>query len=98
MRRVGAKGEGRFERIAWDDAIATITGRFKQITDEWGAEAILPYNYLAHMGVVATRYADRLWNRMGTARVGMEICAMAGAFASNAYTRSLRKPSKSLAL
>ncbi len=24
LRRVGAKGEGRFERIAWDEAIAEI--------------------------------------------------------------------------
>ena len=68
-----------FRETSWEEAIALVARRFGEIIDEHGGQAILPYNYLAHMGVVATRYADRLWNRMGTARVGMEICAMAGA-------------------
>ena len=29
MRRVGAKGEGRFERISWDDALTEIAARFR---------------------------------------------------------------------
>ena len=68
-----------FEEASWEEAVALVTNRFTQIIEERGGPAILPYSYLAHMGVLATRYADRLWNRMGTARVGMEICAMAGA-------------------
>ena len=68
-----------FRERSWDEAIAIVATRFTEIIAEHGGQAILPYNYLAHMGVVATRYADRLWNKMGTARVGMEICAMAGA-------------------
>jgi anaerobic selenocysteine-containing dehydrogenase len=68
-----------FEEANWEEAVALVTNRFTQIIEERGGRAILPYSYLAHMGVLATRYADRLWNRMGTARVGMEICAMAGA-------------------
>ena len=68
-----------FRDVGWEEAIGLIAQRFGEIVDEHGGQAILPYNYLAHMGVVATRYADRLWNRLGTSRVGMEICAMAGA-------------------
>ena len=30
-RRVGAKGEGRFERISWDEALETIAGRLRAI-------------------------------------------------------------------
>ena len=67
-----------FRETSWDEAVAQIARRFNEIINEHGGHSILPYNYLAHMGVVATRYADRLWNRMGTARVGTEICAMAG--------------------
>jgi anaerobic selenocysteine-containing dehydrogenase len=29
MRRVGPKGEARFERISWDEAISTIIGKFR---------------------------------------------------------------------
>jgi len=43
LRRIGAKGEGRFEQITWDDALAEIGTRFTAIVDEHGAEAILPY-------------------------------------------------------
>ncbi len=68
-----------FRETSWEEAIALVAERFGEIRTKHGGQAILPYHYLAHMGVVATRYADRLWNRIGTARVGMEICAMAGA-------------------
>src|SRR6185295_17169900 len=33
MRRIGAKGEGRFERITWDEALRTIATRFSEIGD-----------------------------------------------------------------
>ncbi|HKA08788.1 MAG TPA: molybdopterin-dependent oxidoreductase, partial [Gemmataceae bacterium] len=43
LRRVGRKGEGKFERISWDDAIRTIADRFKDIADSPdGPQAILP--------------------------------------------------------
>lgn len=71
-----------FREASWDDAIAVVAGRFDAIAREHGGKAILPYHYLAHMGVLSTRFGDRLWNRLGTARVGMEICAMAGAEAA----------------
>src|ERR1700730_17685917 len=34
QKRVGAKGEGRFERISWDQALDTIAGRLKGIAAE----------------------------------------------------------------
>src|SRR3984885_13482313 len=41
MRRVGAKGEGRFARIGWDEALDEIAARLKAIAAEFGSEAIL---------------------------------------------------------
>src|SRR3954451_15749022 len=52
MRRIGAKGEGRVERITWDQAIHTIAGRLKSVAAEWGSEAILPYSYAGTMGLL----------------------------------------------
>src|SRR5262245_9747385 len=44
LRRVGKKGEGRFERVSWDEALADIAKRLNDIVAEHGAEAILPYS------------------------------------------------------
>ena len=41
-KRVGKKGEGRFARITWDEALDDIASRFQDIVREYGAEAILP--------------------------------------------------------
>lgn len=67
-----------FESVSWDDAVDLVARRFTEIVERHGGGAILPYHYLGHMGIVSSRYADRLWNRMNTSRVGAEICAMAG--------------------
>ena len=68
-----------FERISWDEALQIIAGRFHEIIIERGGAAILPYHYLANMGFVSSRSGDRLWNKLNSSRVGLEICAMAGA-------------------
>src|SRR5690348_18255496 len=52
QRRVGKKGEGRFERISWDEALDTIAERLQTIARESGPEAILPYSYAGTMGVL----------------------------------------------
>src|SRR5262245_54002451 len=41
QKRVGPKGEGRFERITWDEAITTITDVFKRTIAAHGPAAIL---------------------------------------------------------
>src|SRR5205809_2420434 len=52
LRRVGPKGEGRFEPVGWDEAIAGITGRWREIIAAHGGEAILPFSYAGSMGQV----------------------------------------------
>src|SRR4051812_46027752 len=52
MRRIGAKGEGRFTRISWPDALSEIAGRLSATAEQWGAEAILPYSYAGTMGLL----------------------------------------------
>ncbi|MFD0702298.1 molybdopterin oxidoreductase [Slackia equolifaciens] len=36
MKRVGERGEGKFERISWDEAIQTITDNWKKNIEEFG--------------------------------------------------------------
>jgi anaerobic selenocysteine-containing dehydrogenase len=43
LLRVGEKGEGRFERISWDEAMDRIVNAFQEIKNEYGAEAVMSY-------------------------------------------------------
>lgn len=40
MKRVGERGEGKFERISWDEAIDTIVTKFKAYQDEFGQQSV----------------------------------------------------------
>ena len=40
MKRVGRRGEGKFERISWDEALDTIASSIKKVKKEYGNEAI----------------------------------------------------------
>ena len=78
MRRIGPKGSGRFERISWDEAIAEITSRWRDIIAQHGAECILPYSYAGTLGLVNNSVTNnRFWNRLGASRLDRTICGAA---------------------
>jgi anaerobic selenocysteine-containing dehydrogenase len=90
LRRAGAKGEDRWERIGWDEAIVTITERWRAISAEHGAAAILPYSYSGTLGLLQMGVCDaRLWNRMGASGLERAICC-AGSHAAVAATLGAR--------
>jgi anaerobic selenocysteine-containing dehydrogenase len=79
MRRAGAKGEGRFVRVAWDEALDEIAARLKAIAAEFGPEAILPYSYAGTMGLLNGSGMDRrFFHRLGASRLDRTICSSAG--------------------
>lgn len=79
QRRVGPKGEGRFERISWDAALDLIAERWQVIVSEWGPEAIVPYGYSGTMGVVQRHVGERRFlNRLGASILDRSICSEAG--------------------
>ena len=66
LRRVGAKGEGRFAPISWDAALDTIHARFTSIIAEHGPQAIVPLNYAGPHGMLAGASMDlRFFHRLG---------------------------------
>jgi anaerobic selenocysteine-containing dehydrogenase len=80
LRRVGRKGEGKFERIGWDEALDTIAQRFKQIAASGeGPQAILPYSYAGTMGLLQYCSMDRrFFHRLGASLLDRTICSTAG--------------------
>jgi anaerobic selenocysteine-containing dehydrogenase len=68
MRRVGAKGEGKFARINWEEALGEIRDRLHGIISAHGAEAILPCSYLGSQGLLNGLHAgDVFFNALGAA-------------------------------
>ena len=78
MRRVGRKGEGKFERISWDEALAEIAARLTDIAAR-DPQAILPYSYAGTMGLVqGDSMSLRFFNKLGASLLDRTICATAG--------------------
>ncbi|MBY0239945.1 MAG: molybdopterin oxidoreductase family protein [Burkholderiaceae bacterium] len=79
LRRIGKKGEGKFERISWDEALDTIAAKLTPIAAR-APEAILPYSYAGTMGLVqGESMAQRFFHQLGASLLDRTICAMAGA-------------------
>ncbi|MGZ4761361.1 MAG: molybdopterin-containing oxidoreductase family protein [Ilumatobacteraceae bacterium] len=92
LRRVGPKGEGRFEQITWDAALAEIAARFHEIIDGDGAEAIMPYSDAGNQSLLSMGFPERFWNRLGATRVVRAICGPtvgAGVKMTNGTTKCL---------
>jgi len=90
LRHVGPKGAGSWQRIGWDEAIAEIAARWRDIIAADGAAAILPYSYSGTLGLVQLAVCNRrLWNRMGASGLQRSIC---GAAAEAAVTATLGAP------
>jgi anaerobic selenocysteine-containing dehydrogenase len=79
MKRTGAKGEGKFERISWDEAIETIAAKWKELIHTEGPESILPYSFYGNMGRLSAEGMDRrFFHRLGASLLDRSICSAAG--------------------
>ena len=77
LLRDGPKGEGRFRRASWDEAVALVAARWRAIVAEHGAEAILPYSYAGTMGLVQRNAGHAFFHALGASRLERTICSPA---------------------
>lgn len=69
LKRVGPKGEGRFEPISWEEALSTIAARLKGILAQAGPEPIYHCHYTGTCSLLATSFPMRFFNRLGASEV-----------------------------
>jgi anaerobic selenocysteine-containing dehydrogenase len=74
--RKGRKGEGRFKRVSWDEALELVAQTFRKTKAASGGESILPFSYGGSNGVLTQDNLDaHLWRRFGTSRLARTVCA-----------------------
>jgi anaerobic selenocysteine-containing dehydrogenase len=69
LRRIGAKGDGKFAAIGWDEALDEITARWTQVIAGSGPEALLGYAYSAHQGMLNRGLPLGLFRALGATRL-----------------------------
>src|SRR5947207_1909297 len=79
LKRIGPKGEGRFEPVSWQEAIAEIAARLKCIVDDAGPATVFHTHYTGTCSKIAGTFPMRFFNRLGASEVEPDsICNLAG--------------------
>jgi len=60
LKRKGAKGEGHWQRLSWDDAMGEVAEAFLKAEARYGAQSVWPYYYAGTMGLVMRDGINRL--------------------------------------
>src|SRR5262245_3084391 len=78
QKRIGRKGEGRFRRISWDEALDEIAARLKALAAD-NPESILPCSYAGTMCMVQYMSMDRrFFHKLGASLLDRTLCSSAG--------------------
>jgi anaerobic selenocysteine-containing dehydrogenase len=76
LRRIGPKGEGLFEPIPWDVALAEIATRLRAISEP---KTILQTHYTGTCSAIAGNFPQRFFRRLGATEVDPDtVCNKAG--------------------
>ncbi len=79
LKRSGAKGEGRFVAVGWDEALGEIASGLKRVLAEAGPAAIWHAHYTGTCSLLAGGFPVRFFNRLGAGEVEPDsICNLAG--------------------
>lgn len=77
--REGRKGDGRFRRVSWDQALALIASRLSAIVAGAGAEKILNAHYTGTFAQLGYHFPMRFMRRLGATEVDPDtICNKSG--------------------
>lgn len=78
LLRVGKRGEGKFKRITWDEAMDYMADKIRTICDTYGSEAMMEYGYSGNREYMAKAVSARLWNLLGATKLVGSFCVLSG--------------------
>ena len=65
MKRAGKRGEDKWERISWDEALDTIAKKLTEVKEEYGARSCSWMSMTGNYGINAMSIASRIANSFG---------------------------------
>jgi DmsA/YnfE family anaerobic dimethyl sulfoxide reductase A subunit len=66
LKRIGQRGEGKFERITWDEALDLVAGEMQRVKQQYGNGALfVPYGTGSYNQLNGSHTARRLMNLFG---------------------------------
>ncbi len=72
MKRLGKRGEGKWQRISWDEALDSIANKLNEIKERYGAEAVAFSSgsriYMAYVSRLANAFGAPNWFEPGSAQ------------------------------
>ncbi|OON90208.1 MAG: hypothetical protein ATN32_04470 [Candidatus Epulonipiscium fishelsonii] len=79
MKRVGVKGEGKFEQITWEEALDTIATKTKESIDKYGPETVWKYYFSGTLGFVHNKgLPHAFFNKLGASDFDATVCSSTG--------------------
>jgi molybdopterin-containing oxidoreductase family molybdopterin binding subunit len=81
MKRVGKRGEGKWERISWDEAINTVTDKFKEVQEKYGSTALSFTMGSGNFGMLSSTFYGayhRLFSVLGASALDNTLDAAIG--------------------
>ena len=84
LKRTGTKGDGKFERLSWDEALGLIHRGVGAVIERYGPQAVLPLNYAGPHGMLAGESMSlRFFHKLGASL--LDRAPMCGGIRSAAY-------------
>lgn len=78
LLRVGVRGEGKFKRITWDEALDFITNKLEETKNKYGAEAVMEYSYSGNREHMAKAVSGRFSSLFGATKPVGSFCVLSG--------------------
>ncbi|TRZ46347.1 molybdopterin-containing oxidoreductase family protein [Robertkochia solimangrovi] len=90
LKRVGEKGQGKFEEISWMQAIREVAEKLTASVEEYGSESVLPFGYMGTQSLIQkSAMSKRFFTKLGASNLSETICgapAVTGNLLANGQT------------